>query len=53
MGRDLGAVSPKQQTDLVGMTVNGHEAKRGLSRRLDLVEDGEEVVIVRHGPRLN
>jgi antitoxin (DNA-binding transcriptional repressor) of toxin-antitoxin stability system len=31
------------------MTVSVHEAKTQLSRLLNLVEEGEEVVIVRHG----
>ena len=31
------------------MTVSVHQAKTQLSRLLDLVEQGEEVVIVRHG----
>ncbi len=31
------------------MTVNVHEAKTQLSRLLDLLEQGEEVVIARHG----
>lgn len=31
------------------MTVSVHGAKTQLSRLLDLVEDGEEVVIERHG----
>jgi prevent-host-death family protein len=31
------------------MTVSVHQAKTQLSKLLDLVEDGEEVVIVRHG----
>ena len=31
------------------MTYSVHEAKTHLSRLLDLVEGGEEVVIVRHG----
>ncbi|MBM3747279.1 MAG: type II toxin-antitoxin system prevent-host-death family antitoxin [Acidobacteria bacterium] len=31
------------------MTVSVHQAKTQLSKLLDLVEEGEEVVIVRHG----
>jgi prevent-host-death family protein len=31
------------------MTVSVHEAKTQLSRLLDLLEQGEEVIIVRHG----
>jgi prevent-host-death family protein len=31
------------------MTVSVHEAKTHLSRLLDLIEEGEEVVIERHG----
>ncbi|MEQ1946074.1 MAG: type II toxin-antitoxin system prevent-host-death family antitoxin [Bryobacteraceae bacterium] len=31
------------------MTFNVHEAKTQLSKLLDLIEQGEEVVIVRHG----
>jgi prevent-host-death family protein len=31
------------------MRVSVHEAKTQLSRLLDLVQDGEEVVILRHG----
>lgn len=31
------------------MTVSVHEAKTQLSKLLNLVEEGEEVVIVRHG----
>lgn len=31
------------------MTVSVHEAKTQLSRLLDLLEQGEEVLIVRHG----
>ncbi len=31
------------------MTVSVHEAKTQLSRLLDLLEQGEDVVIVRHG----
>ena len=31
------------------MTVSVHEAKTQLSKLLDLVEEGEEVLIVRHG----
>ena len=31
------------------MEVNVHEAKTQLSKLLDLVEDGEDVVIKRHG----
>lgn len=31
------------------MHVSVHEAKTQLSRLLDLVQDGEEVVILRHG----
>ena len=31
------------------MTVSVHEAKTQLSRLLDLVDEGEDVVIVRHG----
>lgn len=31
------------------MTVSVHEAKTQLSRLLDLIEEGEEVVIERHG----
>jgi prevent-host-death family protein len=31
------------------MQVTVHEAKAQLSRLLDLVDDGEEVVILRHG----
>lgn len=33
----------------MAMTVNIHEAKTQLSRLLALVENGEEVVIARHG----
>jgi prevent-host-death family protein len=32
-----------------GMQVNIHEAKTQLSRLLELVEEGETVVIARHG----
>lgn len=31
------------------MTVSVHEAKTQLSKLLDLIEEGEEVVILRHG----
>mgnify|MGYP001102305489 CR=1 FL=1 len=31
------------------MTVNVHQAKTQLSKLLDLLEEGEEVIIVRHG----
>ena len=31
------------------LTVNIHEAKTQLSKLLDLVEDGEDIVIERHG----
>ncbi|HEV2198205.1 MAG TPA: type II toxin-antitoxin system prevent-host-death family antitoxin [Bryobacteraceae bacterium] len=31
------------------MTISVHEAKTQLSKLLDLIEQGEEVVIVRHG----
>ena len=31
------------------MTVSVHEAKTQLSKLLDLIEEGEEIVILRHG----
>ena len=31
------------------MTVSVHEAKTQLSKLLDLIEEGEEVIILRHG----
>jgi prevent-host-death family protein len=34
------------------MTVSVHEAKTQLSKLLDLVEQGEQVVILRHGRRV-
>ncbi len=34
------------------MTVSVHEAKTQLSRLLDLLEEGEDIVIVRHGKQV-
>jgi antitoxin (DNA-binding transcriptional repressor) of toxin-antitoxin stability system len=38
-----------KKTNLGLMTVNVHEAQAQLSRLLDLLEQGEDIVILRHG----
>jgi prevent-host-death family protein len=39
----------KKKTNLGLMTVSVHEAKTQLSRLLDLLEQGEDILILRHG----
>jgi prevent-host-death family protein len=44
-----GLIRLNNKTKLELMTISVHEAKTHLSRLLDLLEQGEEVVIERHG----
>lgn len=49
MNRSATLIRLKKKTKLEAMTVSVHEAKTQLSRLLDLLEQGEDITILRHG----